>query len=62
MGNLCNCTERSGTGSAATLPDTPFHLRDPRLIDISTHLKILDSKLNSNLTLIDDFIQLLTES
>jgi hypothetical protein len=37
-------------------------MRDPRLADLYTHLKILDAKLNSNMTSIDDFRQLLIET
>jgi len=37
-------------------------MRDPRLADLSTHIKILDAKLNSGMTSIDDFRQLLTET
>lgn len=37
-------------------------MKDPRLSDLSTHLKILDAKLNSGLTTIEDFEQLLIET
>ena len=37
-------------------------MRDPRLADLSTHVKILDAKLNSNLIAIDDFKYLLIET
>jgi len=37
-------------------------LRDPRLSDLVTHLKLLDAKLNSGLTTIEDFEQLLIET
>jgi hypothetical protein len=37
-------------------------MRDPRLIDLATHIKILDAKLNTNLSSIDDFKFLLLES
>lgn len=37
-------------------------MRDPRLVDLSTHIRILDAKLNSGITSIDDFKQLLLET
>ncbi len=37
-------------------------MRDPRLADLSTHIRILDAKLNSGITSIDDFKQLMLET
>jgi len=37
-------------------------MKDPRLADLSTHIRILDAKLNSGITSIDDFKQLLLET
>eukprot|EP00347_Sterkiella_histriomuscorum_P020841 403336261 len=37
-------------------------MKDPRLSDLATHLKILDSKLNSGLQTIEDFEYLLVET
>lgn len=37
-------------------------LRDPRLNELMTHVKILEAKLNSNLTAVDDFRELMIET
>jgi hypothetical protein len=37
-------------------------MRDPRLADLSTHIRILDAKLNSGMSSIEDFKQLLIET
>lgn len=36
--------------------------KDPRLVELQTHLKILDAKLNSNMNSIEDFKALLVET
>lgn len=59
MGALCNCDAKSTTSSSLyTFPS----MRDPRLADLSTHIKILDAKLNSGITSIEDFKHLLIET
>lgn len=60
MGALCNCDSKSQNQSN-NLFSFPV-MRDPRLADLSTHLKILDAKLNSGIASIDDFKQLLAET
>ena len=63
MGQLCsNCSHKSTSVNSLNLSSFASSLRDPRLADISTHLKILDAKLNSNITSIEDFLHLLIES
>lgn len=59
MGALCNCDAKtSNNHSLYTFPS----MKDPRLADLSTHIKILDAKLNSGITSIEDFKQLLIET
>ena len=60
MGALCNCDAKSQ--SSSSMFQGLSHLRDPRLADLSTHIKILEAKLNSNITAIEDFKQLLIET
>ena len=60
MGALCNCNARS-QNSHNQLFSFP-NMRDPRLADLSTHIRILDAKLNSGMTSIEDFKQLLIET
>ena len=53
MGGICNCNQKvdnvSGMHAFNSL------IRDPRLAELQTHLKIVDAKLSSNLNSIDDF-------
>jgi hypothetical protein len=37
-------------------------IKDPRLVELQTHLKILDAKINSNMSSIEDFKVLLVET
>ena len=37
-------------------------MRDPRLHELMTHIKILEAKLNSNLSAVEDFRELMTET
>ena len=60
MGALCNCDAKSQ--SQNSMYQGLSHIRDPRLADLSTHIKILEAKLNSNISAIDDFKQLLIET
>ena len=59
MGGLCNCNAKN---EASISQFTPIVHLDPRLSELQTMLKILDSKLNSNLTSIEDFKLLLSET
>jgi len=60
MGALCDCNSRSqnATNSLFSFPN----MRDPRLADLSTHIRILDAKLNNGIESIDDFRALLSET
>ena len=60
MGAICNCSEKS-QGTMSLLSQN-LQIKDPRLVELHTLIKILDSKLNSNLASIDDFKQLLVET
>ncbi|CDW80328.1 UNKNOWN [Stylonychia lemnae] len=60
MGGICNCDAKTSNNQYNNF--TFSQMRDPRLSDLLTHLKILDSKLNSGLTTIEDFEQLLIET
>ena len=51
MGALCGCEHKNSNMNTQGLP----MIKDPRLVELSTHLKILDSKLNTNISSIEDF-------
>jgi len=54
MGGMCNCDAKTSNNNFFN--DFSLNqLRDPRLSDLVTHLKLLDAKLNSGLTTIEDF-------
>ncbi len=59
MGALCNCNAKSEHSNPL---HALSHLKDPRLSDLSTHIRILDAKLNSGISSIEDFKQLLVET
>jgi hypothetical protein len=57
MGALCNCDAKN-----PSLHSGLTHIRDPRLADLSTHIRIIEAKLNSNISAIEDFRFLLIET
>ena len=62
MGALCCNSKAIGANDGGGFSSSYSFIKDPRLQDLCTHLKMLESKLNSNLTSIEDFKQLLVES
>lgn len=62
MGALCCSSKTTGANDGGHFSSSYAFIKDPRLQDLCTHLKLLESKLNSNLTSIEDFKQLLVET
>jgi hypothetical protein len=47
MGALCGCDSKRDPTTTNMMGLT---FRDPRLIELQTHLKVMDAKQNSNMT------------
>ena len=58
MGNICSCDD----SSASQINDFSDKSKDPRISELNQHLRIMEQKLISNLSSIEDFKLLLTET
>ena len=64
MGNICSCDE---SGARDTIQGNILHeeamkRKDPIIQELYQHLRLINQKLENNLTSIDDFSHLLIQS
>ena len=64
MGNICSCDESGArdTIQANILQEEALKRKDPIVQELYQHLRLINQKLENNLSSIDDFGHLLIES
>jgi len=64
MGNLCSCDDNQVNVAAlhSTILQEEQKRKDPIVQELCSHLRMINQKLENNLTAVGDFKQLLLES